>query len=82
MRNIQDNVDLAQLQQAGQGFIFNARTDGPKLHRAGCDAVGAMHPGAYRKIFFEKYGDAVKLLDQKCGQHGWLRCGVCSPYGE
>ncbi len=82
MRDIRDNVDLAQLQQADEGFIFNARTDGPKLHGAGCDSVGAMHPGSYRKTFFEKYGEAVNFLNQRYGQAGWLRCGVCSPYGE
>ena len=82
MRNIHDNVDQAQLQQAAQGFILNARTDGPKLHKAGCDSVGAMHPGAYPKTFFEKYGEAVNFLDQKYGLHGWVRCGVCNPYND
>jgi hypothetical protein len=82
MRNIKDNLDLAQLKQAAQGFIFNARTDGPKLHRAECDTVGAMHPGSYQKTFFETYGEAVQFLDQKYGARGWLMCGVCSPYGD
>lgn len=82
MRDIRDNVDLAQLQQAALGFILNARGDGPRLHRAGCDSVGAMHPGAYRKTYFEKYSEAVQFLDQKYGQYGWIRCGVCSPYGD
>ena len=82
MRNILDNVDLAQLQQAAKGFIFNARIDGPKLHRTECVTVGAMYPGAYAKTFFENYGEAAKFLDQKYGPHGWLKCGVCSPCGD
>ncbi len=82
MRNIRDKVDLAQLQDAAQGFILNARTDGPRLHKAGCDAVGAMHPGAYQKILFGKYGEAVKFLDQEYGTYGWVRCGVCNPYSD
>lgn len=82
MRDIRDNVDLAQLQQAAQGFILNARNDGLKLHKAGCESVGAMHPGAYPKTFFEKYGEAAKFLDQKYGSLGWFKCGVCYPSGD
>ncbi len=79
MRDIRDNVDLAQLQQAAQGFILNARDDGPKLHEARCEAVGAMYPGKYPKIFFEKYGEAAMFLDQKYGSLGWDKCGKCCP---
>ena len=78
MRDVTDGVDLANLQAAGNGFIFNNRTGGGKLHRAGCEAVGAMHAGAYSKIFFDSAVEAVNWLDSQHGTSGWQKCGYCA----
>ena len=48
MRVVRDNLDLAQLQATGEGFILNARTE-RKMHRSRCEAVGAMVSTAYPK---------------------------------
>lgn len=75
---IATKLELAQIQAERRGFIVNARTDGYKLHRAGCDSVGAMHPGAYPKIFFKEFDDADALLKTKSAD-AWSYCGYCSP---
>ena len=77
MRDVQDNLDLAQLQAGGRGFILNARDDRKKLHGAGCEAVGAMVSRAYPKIFFEESTEAKQWLDGRYGQSGWTNCGLC-----
>jgi hypothetical protein len=79
MRDVRDGVDLATLQAERRGFILNARDDGYKLHRAGCDAVGAMHSGAYRKIFFEAFSAAIHWLKTESSSPAWSYCGRCSP---
>jgi hypothetical protein len=78
MRNVRDGVDLATLQAERRGYIVNARTDGYKLHRAGCDSVGAMHPGAYPKIFFEEFNEADSWL-KTTSVGAWSYCGNCNP---
>jgi hypothetical protein len=78
VRDVRDNLDLADLQNTGIGFISNARHDGGKLHRAGCDAVGAMVSADYPKKFFETYAEAAQWLDEKYGS-GWHRCGLRYP---
>ncbi len=78
MREIATNLELAQIQAARRGFIVNARADGYKLHRAGCEAVGAMHPEAYPKIFFEEFSEADSWLKTKSAD-AWTYCGKCSP---
>jgi hypothetical protein len=80
MRDVRDNLDLAQIQAEKRGYILNARTDGKKLHRSGCETVGAMVSTAYPKMFFEELDEACKWLDAKYGESGWTRCGVCRPY--
>ena len=77
MRDVRDNLDLAQLQNARQGFIVNIRDDHKKLHGAGCDAVGAMVTLAYRKVFFEESAEAKRWLDDTYGPAGWTTCGRC-----
>ncbi len=79
MRGVNSNLDLAQLQHAGMGFILNARYDSKKLHCAKCEAVGAMVSSAYPKVFFDDYVEAKLFLDSEYGPHGWNRCGVCNP---
>lgn len=79
MRDVRDNLDLAQIQHAGLGYILNARKDGKKLHRSGCEAVGAMVSTAYPKVFFEELREAFEWLDAKYGSSGWTRCGLCRP---
>lgn len=79
MRDVRDNLDLAELQKAGNGFILNARTDVKKLHRARCEAVGAMVSTAYPKKFFETYAEAGQWLDKEYSSSGWDRCGLCNP---
>jgi hypothetical protein len=76
MRDVQDGVDLANLQAARDGFIVNDRPDGRKLHQAGCEAVGAMHANAYRKIFFDSAKEAVDWLNSQYG-NAWKPCGHC-----
>ena len=75
MRDITSQVELALLQEAGEGFVLNAS----KLHRAGCNAVGAMAISAYRKVFFDTYEEAQQWLDVKFVETGWERCGICHP---
>jgi hypothetical protein len=65
MRDVRDNLDLAELQHTRIGFISNARPEGVKLHKAGCEAVGAMVTAAYPKKFFETYAEAARWLDEK-----------------
>jgi hypothetical protein len=79
MRDVRDNLDLAELQKAGKGFISNARKDGIKLHRAGCEAVGAMVSTAYPKKFFDACAEAEQWLDKVYGSSGWYHCGICHP---
>jgi hypothetical protein len=78
MREIATKLELAQIQDARRGFIVNARADGYRLHRAGCDAVGAMHPGAYPKIFFEEFSEADRWL-KTTRADAWSYCGNCNP---
>ncbi len=80
MRDVRDNLDLAQIQHARLGYILNARKDGKKLHHSWCDAIGAMVTTAYPKIFFEKLSEACERLDGNYGSSGWTRCGLCRPY--
>ena len=77
MRNVRDNLDLAQLQVGRRGFILNARNDRKKLHHAGCEAVGTMVSTAYPKVFFEHLTEACKWLDTEYGESGWDPCGLC-----
>ena len=76
MRDVRDNRDLAELQHARKGFISNARKDRVVLHRAGCDAVGAMVSTAYPKKFFEEYAEAEQWLNK---EYSWSPCGKCYP---
>jgi hypothetical protein len=80
MRDVRDQLDLAQLQAAKQGFILNARTP-KRLHRAWCESVGAMMVGGmgYRKIFFDDLSEARNWLDKEYTASGWEVCGVCRP---
>jgi hypothetical protein len=80
MREVLDNLDLAQIQAEKRGYILNARTDRKKLHRSGCETVGAMVSTAYPKVFFEELDEACKTLNAKYGESGWTRCGVCHPW--
>lgn len=77
MRDVRDNLDLAQLQAAGEGFIVNARLDRRMVHQSRCEAVGAMVSTAYPKIFFEDPNDAKVWLNTAFGEQGWRNCGVC-----
>lgn len=79
MHSIQDNVELADLQKAGIGFISNLRNDGMKLHCADCHAVSAVISVAFPKYYFETYAEAVQWLDKTCV---WSRCGTCSPTND
>jgi hypothetical protein len=79
MRDVRDNLDLAQLKEAKQGYIANLRTDMKKLHRAWCESVGAMYPGAYRKVFFEDRDEARRWLDTEYTSARWDSCGKCFP---
>jgi hypothetical protein len=82
MRDVRDSLDLAQLQHEKQGYIANLRDkpgDRKKLHRAGCESVGAMHPGAFRKVFFEDCGSAKQWLNSEYTPMGWEPCLRCNP---
>jgi hypothetical protein len=63
MRDVRDNLDLAQLQAGGEGFILNVRDDRRMMHRSRCEAVGAMVSSAYPKIFFEDADEAKAWLN-------------------
>ena len=79
MRDIANNLDLAQLQNGRKGFISNARNDGVKLHKAGCEAVGAMVSTAYPKKHFETFDEAKTWLDKTYSSR-WYSCGLCNPW--
>jgi hypothetical protein len=80
MRQVVTNLELAQLQEAKRGFILNARHV-KRLHRAGCETVGAMVSTAYPKIFFEEFDEAQQWADKEYGAYptGWTTCGICRP---
>jgi hypothetical protein len=80
MREIADQLDLAQIQAAGRGFILNVRQV-PRLHRARCDSVGGMKANEYQKIWFETetYDEVSAWTNRKCGQYMWQHCGKCVP---
>ncbi len=77
MREVADQRNLAHLQFEQRGFILNLRLDQPKLHRSGCEAVGAMSRQAYKKIFFEDVTEARTWADSNAA--GWQPCGKCHP---
>jgi hypothetical protein len=81
MRQVQTNLELAQLQEAKRGLILNARQDVKRLHRAGCDAVSAMVSTAHPKIFFEEFDEARQWAEKEYGVYptGWTICGLCGP---
>ena len=76
MREVKDNFDLATLQKDGSGYIFNDRRDRGLVHKAACEAVGAMVTSAYKKIFLDDQAEAVTWLQAEKGQ-GWENCGMC-----
>src|SRR5258708_2519433 len=77
MREVLEQFDLALLQKEGRGL--NARNDVKGLHRAGCEAVGAMVSSAYPKIFFEQLDEALKWLDAEYGKSGFCHVGFATP---
>ena len=77
MHNVSSQLELATLQAAGEGFILNARADTKKLHKAGCEAIGAMVTVAYPKVFFDTYEEAREWLDAEFGESAWEHCGRC-----
>lgn len=77
VRDVRDNLDLAQLQAAGRGFILNARRDRRLAHAAGCEAVGAMVTSAYPKMFLDDPVEARSHLNERFGVRGWSNCGYC-----
>ncbi len=79
MHIIQDNVELADLQKAGIGFIAHSRYDGMNLHSAGCRAVGAVASAAFPKYHFETYAEAARWFDKK---NMWRLCDICSPTND
>ncbi len=79
MHNVSDQLELATLQAAGEGFILNARHDRTMLHKAECEAIGAMVTAAYPKMFFNTYDEAQEWLDTQFGEADWERCGFCLP---
>lgn len=76
---IQDNVELADVQKAGIGFIANARYDGMNLHCAGCRAVGLVASAVFPKYHFETYAEAARWFDKK---NTWSLCDICSPTND
>ena len=84
MRQVMNNLELAQLQAAKMGFILNVRPEVRRLHRAACEAVGAMVSTAYPKIFFEEFSEARDWADRQYGANpvGWTTCGLCSPRSD
>ncbi len=81
MRDVRDNLDLAELQHTRIGFISNSRHDRVKLHKAGCESVGAMVTTAYQKRFFETYAEAAQWLNEKYSSQ-WSPCGNCNPWSD
>ena len=77
MHTVVDRVDLAMLQKAGKGFIFNARDDRKMLHAAWCEALEVMGTSKYQKVFFATYPEAKKWANKKFGEDGWEHCGRC-----
>ncbi len=80
MREIRDNLDLAEVQATKKGFVLNIRKDRRMLHRSGCDAVGAMVSAAYPKLFFDDPHEAYSWAIDKFGKH-WKNCGFCGGVG-
>jgi len=77
MHKIATRVDLALLQAAADGVIFNDRDDRKMLHTAGCEAVEVMGTSKYRKMFFDTHAEAQKWADKQYGKSGWVHCGLC-----
>lgn len=77
MGQVADNLELAKPQSGERGFILNVRHDVKRLHRAGCEAVGAMVATAYPKMFFETGDEARQWSDAQYGPSGWTKCGLC-----
>src|SRR6267154_624157 len=76
-RRIETHAELHELIEQGQGFVFNNRDDRKMLHQAKCEALQAMVPSAYEKLFFEDLETAQDWLDRIYGAHGWVVCGRC-----
>lgn len=77
MRNVRDQLDLAQLQAAKRGFILNLRPDYKRLHWAGCDSIGGMKQNEHPKRFFETLAEAREWADKELGPQGWIICNKC-----
>lgn len=77
MRKIKNHIDLSKINQIGEGFVFNDRPDHKMLHVAGCEALQAMVPSAYDKLFFDDEHEAKKWLDANLGRNKWEWCGRC-----
>ncbi len=84
MRDVLDHKDLARLLEEQRGFIVNIREDRKKVHRAGCESVGAMLTSAYQKVFFEDEDAEVarQWLNERFGTGGWVNCGLCRGIGR
>ena len=76
-RKIESHAELAELIRQGQGFVFNNRDDGKKLHKVNCECLEVMSTRRYEKLFFEELDEAVDWLDRNYGPHGWVACGRC-----
>jgi hypothetical protein len=77
MWKIKDHFELAEINHIGEGFVFNDRADRKMLHAAGCEALQAMVPKAYDKLFFDTMREARDWLDAKFGKNNWEVCGPC-----
>jgi hypothetical protein len=75
MRQITDRLELAKIQKEERGFVLNVRPDAKRLHKAGCEAVGAMATTEHRKYFAEEDTGLVTRLNEQFGEHGWRNCG-------
>jgi hypothetical protein len=76
MRKITSHRELTEVNEEGQGFVFNNRFDRRMLHAAGCEALHAMTM-QYQKIFFDGLKEARTWLDGQYGANGWEVCGRC-----
>ncbi len=77
-RKIESHAELAELIRQGQGFVFNNRDDGKKLHKVNCKWLEVMSTRRYEKLFFEELDEAVDWLDRNYGPHGWVACGCAA----
>jgi hypothetical protein len=90
MKSINSDSELVQLNDAGQGFIYNdysgkgaSGKDYNILHAASCSWILKSNINV-RKLFFRNLDEAIDWLNMNRGKEGisWKRCGSCRAVGR